>query len=154
MTTRDRRLLWFVVIPQLILASYLVGPYCYYGIIGFWNREPFYGFLPRSYYLNSLRTGDRTDRVQAVHAIGHWGKKDRSTLPIDALIAALHDNDPGVRVVAAQVIGWRPWDAPSTAQCLVSALRDEDEGVRRAAAYSLKQIDRDTAQKAGVDLGP
>jgi HEAT repeat protein len=137
--TRDR-VLWFVFIPLAGLATYLVGPYLYYGVMGLVQREPFYGLLPRSYYLKHLRTGDSNERVAALRAMGYFGKEDRSTIPREALIAALRDEDASVRSVAAWAIGLRPWDAEKTIPALGDSLRDDDETVRLAAVRSLTYI--------------
>ncbi len=139
MKPRDR-VLWCLFVPLAGLATYLVGPYLYYGLQGLVDGEPFYGILPRSYYLKDLRTGDSKDRVAALRAMGYFGKDDRTAVPAEAIITALHDEDAGVRSAAAWAVGLRPWDAEKTVPAVSIALRDDDEAVRLAAVGALTFI--------------
>lgn len=65
--------------------------------------------------------------------------------PDPGLGAELHDSNPTVRALAAEVVRHRP-DAARYAADLVTALEDQDPAVRLQAHRSLVQI-------AGVDLG-
>lgn len=83
-----------------------------------------------------LASGDATGKSRAAWLLGTIGYKKAS----DALVSALADEAPEVRIAALQSLGrMRIADASSTIQGLM-ADEKEDMLVRRAAAYALGQI--------------
>ena len=80
------------------------------------------------------------DRLERVHAAVGMVRLGRQGWPIVApLTAALKDERPVVRKMAALVLGDLAPDAREAIPALIAALRDADEGVRRRAAVALGQ---------------
>jgi hypothetical protein len=72
--------------------------------------------------------------------------KNRYDAPVDDLEVLLRDDNPRVRAMAAEVIGYRA-DGAMHAAILIDALRDPDARVREQAHRSLVRL-------AAEDLGP
>jgi len=72
--------------------------------------------------------------------------KSRYDAPVDDLEVLLTDDNPQVRAVTAEVIGYRA-DGVRYAPLLLKALKDPDAKVRDEAHHSLVRL-------AGEDLGP
>ena len=70
----------------------------------------------------------------------------KRTLP--ALVEALRDNVPKVRIQAAHTLGLLGPDASPTLPALLRALTDDEKAVREAAKQSLRRIHRKTTAKA------
>jgi len=77
-------------------------------------------------------------RRVAVVTLGGIGPRAKEAIP--ALIAALKDDDPGVRQTAAGALGGIGPEAKEAIPALIAALKDGDPGVRRTAAEALEGI--------------
>ena len=66
------------------------------------------------------------------------------------LVELLQDQDPQVRLTAAQALG--RITAPETAAALVRSLDDADPGVRATSAWALGQFGEDVLDQAGLTL--
>ena len=69
---------------------------------------------------------------------------------VPALIDALKANDSNIRKLAATVLGEIGPAAKGAVKALIVALRDRDILVRQEVALALKQIDSETAKRAGI----
>jgi hypothetical protein len=74
---------------------------------------------------------------------------DLEAVPV--LIALLADADPKVRRVAVQGLEWVGERAKAAVPALLEALDDPDEWVRRDAEQALFRVDREAAEKAGLE---
>ena len=88
-----------------------------------------------------LRDGGSADRMAAAEALAALGP---AALP--ALLSALGDPDPRLRMWAAYTLGVS--GNPGAVPALISALEDDDVGVARWAAAALQSI-RDAAGGCG-----
>lgn len=88
-----------------------------------------------------LRHGGSADRMAAAEALAALGP---AALP--ALLSALADPDPRLRMWAAYTLGLAR--NPEAVPALLSALEDDDPGVVKWAAAALRNI-RDAAGSCG-----
>jgi HEAT repeat protein len=97
--------------------------------------------------LHDLKSKNADVRAYAAEALGEGASPDfpvdrrepmRKAIP--ALMEALTDNDPEVRLQAANALGNIPGDMRVAVPPLIKALRDKDNSVREHAAQSLGNI--------------
>jgi HEAT repeat protein len=103
---------------RIIAAAFLVGAGAAIFAYWRWNRNG--------------RDWNEMTSAERVAAI-----RDERRSDADILIAALKDNDPDVRIVAAQHIGRSSGRETEGVMALVAALGDAHAGVRREAAEAL-----------------
>jgi hypothetical protein len=164
MTTRRRRLLWFLAL--FAVAGVLALPAVHWRLIGCANGEPFWRGRPASYYSWQIRKsiqpiGDDTvghrphtasedwfrSTVSEDLADGIWGGPpvfedrkvalDASALPV--LEALKGDPDERVRLCAAYGLMRLP-NEPSAMQTLMRLLEDVHPDVRAVAADAISFV--------------
>jgi HEAT repeat protein len=88
--------------------------------------------------INRLGHPDRLQRVNAAVGLVRLGRQGCRL--VEPLAAALNDERPAVRKMAALVLGDLAPEAGDAVPSLAAALFDPDEGVRRRAAVALGQF--------------
>ena len=88
--------------------------------------------------IERLAHPDRLERVHAAVDLVRLGR--RGCRPEEALAAALKDERPVVRKMAALVLGDLAPDSRAAIPALIETLGDAEEGVRRRAAVALGQF--------------
>ncbi len=86
-------------------------------------------------HLKGLKSKDVATRIKAARSLGVGGEK-----AVPALIEALSDADPGVRLAAAQALGRIGPAAKDAAPALIKAIFDKDVTLRRAARSALRDL--------------
>jgi HEAT repeat protein len=139
------RLAWVAVL-LLIAAAVVFGvPGSRYVVLGYLNNEPFYDNMPRTYYVQALKSPDTKTRRHAAFALGVLGPEGRGT--VSGLIAALDDDkDPLVRINAALALYKFGPGAREALPAIIRALRDEVDLVRMDAAMSLARLGPDARE--------
>jgi HEAT repeat protein len=102
------------------------------------------GGKPMSHWVEALRGPDAKLRKTAAFKLGNVGPTDPAVLP--ALLAALKDNDAGVRSEAIVALMKCGPDAREAVESLTDLRRrDPDARVRNHAARALQKIEDDKA---------
>jgi HEAT repeat protein len=83
-------------------------------------------------WLEALRSNNYVARLEASKAMSKTGQK-----AIPQLMAALKDDDPTVRAIAARTIGQIGLDAKAAAPLLILCIDDKEQTVRRRAIFAL-----------------
>lgn len=91
---------------------------------------------PLSYYAAKLKSGNGSERLKAVRAIGYFGSDGASAVP--ELTAALTDPSPDIRSGAAASLGLI--GSASAVPSLAKALSDPDARVRCLSAIALEDM--------------
>jgi HEAT repeat protein len=89
--------------------------------------------------IDDLKSSDGKDRLIAVRLLGE--RKEEAALVIPALIEALKDREPDIRLSAAIGLGTFGDQARDGISSLQAMQRDADARVRRAAGIALSRID-------------
>ena len=135
------RLAWIAVLLLVAAAVVLGVPDSRYVVLGYLNNEPFQDNLPKSYYVQALKSPDTKTRRHAAFCLGVLGPEGRDTVP--SLSAALDDKDPLVRINAALALYKFGPGAREALPALIRALADEVDLVRMDAAMSLARLGPD-----------
>jgi HEAT repeat protein len=98
--------------------------------------------------LAALNDSNDSVRWNAACALGEMRAKPDATVP--ALTLRLKDTEPDVRQISAKSLGLFANDAKPAVPALLEMLKSNDGNDREAAATALKQIDPDSAAKAGI----
>ena len=128
---------WLVVIP-LLLVFLAIGVWA----LGGRDKTKTTGEL-----LVDLHSREEKDRIVAVRTLPV--KPDDAGVVVPALIEALKDKQPDIRLSAAIKLGSFGELAKEAVPALQAALRDRDARVRGAAINAITRIDPSAAAKAG-----
>jgi hypothetical protein len=90
------------------------------------------------YWTRILRAEDPQARARAARALG----ESRRAAAVPALVQALRDDDPGVRLAAVEALGRMAAQAQAALPALRQALADEAPAVRAGAERALRSIPR------------
>jgi HEAT repeat protein len=105
------------------------------------------GFLP--VLLEALKDDEvGAVRNTAAVTLGSFGKQKDVVLP--ALAEALKDKDSWVRLGVAQATGRLSPGDRRIVEVLIGILKDEEPDIRNGAAATLRSIDPEAAEKAGI----
>jgi HEAT repeat protein len=142
-----RLLAWvaWVAVLVLIAAGVVFGvPGSRVVVLGYLNGEPFHENLPRSYYVQALKSPDGKTRQDAAFALGVLQPTGDGA--VSALADALGDHDALVRINAALSLYKLGPAAREALPALIRALADDIDLVRMDAAMALARIGPDARQ--------
>jgi hypothetical protein len=175
MRKHPRLVLVILLLPFAVVVFFL--PPVHWRVIGWAQGEAFCATMPTSYWSQAL---DRWDRDWDEHGVrgelepadsklrravglsstvdpGHPGiLTDPTDEKVPVLIALLHDSSPGVRELAADALAELCPKGRAAIPGLLQALEREVDLVRvqHAVAHALREIDPETAERAGVGKPP
>jgi HEAT repeat protein len=101
--------------------------------------------------IGDLKSPEEKDRLIAVRLLPQ--KKRDAAKVIPALVEALQDKDPDIRISAAIGLGYFGDEAKEAIPPLQAALRDRDPRVREAAGHAIARIRPELAPKPNPTHG-
>jgi len=137
MKRRARLVAWVLGLLAAGVVIVLVVPSWRSGVLARIRGEPFAEGRPISHWVDTLQTGNDSDRAHAAHVLGESGADAPGV--VTALAGALKDENPVVRRNAATALA-RFGAHPDAVTALLGALKDSERTVRQEAARSLAQV--------------
>lgn len=106
---------------------------------------------PASYWIQELKNPDAEKRKFATTLLRDHARTDLGVR--EELLEALKNEDPEIRVGAANVFGAMSWDGRDAMETLKKMYLDKDDRVSKAAVEAIRQIDERELPQIGVSRG-